>query len=50
MIEKFSFEELTLKGAYLIKPFYADDSRGGLVKDYNDEIFRENGSWRFCVG
>ncbi len=43
MIEKFQFEELELKGAYLIRPFFASDERGGLVKDYNIETFRANG-------
>ena len=43
MIEKFQFEELELKGAYLIKPFFASDERGGLVKDYNIDMFRANG-------
>lgn len=43
MIKGFRFQELDLKGAYLIKPFYATDERGGLIKDYNYETFRENG-------
>lgn len=43
MIEKFQFQELELKGAYLIKPFYATDERGGLLKDYNIDTFRANG-------
>lgn len=43
MIEKFQFQELELKGAYLIKPFYATDERGGLLKDYNIDVFRANG-------
>ena len=43
MIQKFEFQELDLKGAYLIKPFYATDHRGGLIKDYNVDVFRENG-------
>ena len=43
MIEKFHFHELTLKGAYLIKPFYASDERGALIKDYNVDTFRANG-------
>lgn len=43
MVQKFDFQELDLKGAYLIKPFYATDERGGLVKDYNIDIFKENG-------
>ena len=43
MIEKFQFEELPLKGAFLIKPFYATDDRGGFVKDYNIDVFKANG-------
>ena len=43
MIQKFSFEELPLNGAYLIKPFYADDLRGGFVKDYSTELLLANG-------
>ena len=39
MITKFSFEELDLKGAYKIQPFYATDERGGFVKDYNIDMF-----------
>lgn len=42
-MQKFEFNELELKGAYVITPFYAKDSRGGLLKDFNEEIFRENG-------
>ena len=43
MIQKFEFQELDLKGAWLIKPFYATDHRGGLIKDYNVDVFREHG-------
>lgn len=43
MIQKFEFQELELEGAYLIKPFFAEDNRGGFVKDYNIEIFKTNG-------
>lgn len=43
MIEKFEFTETDLKGAYLITPFYATDERGGFIKDYNIDSFRENG-------
>ena len=42
-MRKFEFKELPLKGAYLIQPFYADDERGGFVKDYNIEMFKANG-------
>ena len=43
MIQKFDFQELDLKGAYLIKPFFASDERGAFIKDYNIETFRANG-------
>lgn len=43
MIQKFEFEELDLKGAYLIKPFVAYDERGYLLKDYSEEVFKANG-------
>lgn len=43
MIQKFDFQELELKGAYSITPFYASDNRGGFVKDYNIDVFKENG-------
>ena len=43
MIQKFSFEELDLKGAYLIKPFVAYDDRGYFIKDYSKEGFEDNG-------
>ncbi len=43
MVKKFEFKELDLKGAYLIKPFYATDERGGLIKDYNIAIFKAHG-------
>lgn len=43
MIQKFEFQELDLKDAFKIKPFYATDERGGFVKDYNVEMFKANG-------
>lgn len=43
MIKKFEINELGLRGAFLIKPFYASDMRGGFIKDYNVDIFKENG-------
>lgn len=43
MLQKFDFQELDLKGAYLIKPFFATDDRGGLIKDYNVNTFKDNG-------
>lgn len=43
MVQKFEFKELDLKGAYLITPFCATDGRGGLIKDYNIDVFKANG-------
>ena len=43
MVQKFEFKELELKGAFLIKPFYASDDRGGFIKDYNVDTFKANG-------
>lgn len=43
MIQKWNFEELELTGAYLIDPFFASDERGGLIKDYNIEVFKDHG-------
>lgn len=43
MIQKFDFQPLELKGAYLITPFCATDERGGLIKDYNTDTFKANG-------
>lgn len=43
MITKFNFEELDLKGAFKIQPFYTTDERGGFIKDYNIDMFKANG-------
>lgn len=43
MIQKWNFEEMDLKGAYIIKPFFATDDRGGLIKDYNIDVFKAQG-------
>ena len=43
MIQKFEFYELDLAGAYHITPFFASDERGGLIKDYNVDVFRSAG-------
>lgn len=42
-MQKWNFEKLELEGAYKITPFYADDIRGGFLKDYSKEIFENNG-------
>ena len=43
MIQKFKFQEMDLKGAYIITPFYATDERGCLIKDYNIQTYKEAG-------
>ena len=43
MVQNFEFNKLELDGAYLIKPFYATDIRGGFIKDYNVDVFKQNG-------
>lgn len=43
MIQKFEFQVMDFKGAYAIKPFYAIDDRGGLIKDYNIDTFKAAG-------
>ena len=42
-MQKWNFEKLSLDGAYKITPFYADDIRGGFIKDYSQEVFKQNG-------
>lgn len=42
-VNRFEFKELELKGSFLIQPFYSADERGGFVKDYNVDLFYENG-------
>lgn len=43
MVQRFDFQEMDLKGAYIITPFYSTDLRGGLIKDYNEEIYKAAG-------
>lgn len=43
MISPMSFEELPLRGSWLIRPFFSDDNRGAFVKDYNVESFAAHG-------
>lgn len=43
MVQKWNFEKIDLEGAYCITPFFASDERGGFIKDYNIDVFRENG-------
>lgn len=42
-MQKWNFEELEMKGAYKITPFFNDDNRGGFLKDYSKEMFENNG-------
>ena len=42
-METFHFQPLDLSGAYLIRPFWSEDQRGGFIKDYNIDTFREAG-------
>lgn len=42
-MDKWNFIMTSLSGAYEITPFYADDARGGFIKDYSKEIFEANG-------
>ena len=43
IMQKWNFEKLDLEGAYKITPFFADDNRGGFLKDYSKEVFEKNG-------
>ena len=38
MVQKWDFQELDLKGAYIIKPFFASDERGGLILIYSKKM------------
>jgi dTDP-4-dehydrorhamnose 3,5-epimerase len=37
------FKELSLSGAYMIKPFIADDLRGRFIKDFSYDDLKSNG-------
>lgn len=43
MVQEFEFKETYLKDAYEIKPFCVTDNRGAFIKDYNIEVFKNNG-------
>lgn len=43
MIQKFNFNELDLKDAFIIDPFIATDERGLFIKDYSKEEFEKIG-------
>ncbi len=40
---KWEFKKTSFSGAYVITPFFADDVRGGFIKDYSKEVFQQNG-------
>ncbi len=42
-MSSFSFQKLDIEDAYLITSFSADDCRGSFVKNYEINVFRENG-------
>lgn len=42
-MQKWNFEELEMKGAYKVTPFFTADVRGGFLKDYSKEVFEQNG-------
>lgn len=42
-MQPFEFIKLDLEGAYLIKPFCSEDLRGKFIKDYNIDVFLNNG-------
>lgn len=37
------FKTTELNGVFLIEPFCANDNRGYFLKDYNENVFKENG-------
>lgn len=39
----FVFQELELRGAYLISNFYAGDNRGGFTKSFEKDVYKEAG-------
>jgi dTDP-4-dehydrorhamnose 3,5-epimerase len=43
MMRAFSFENTKFKGVYLIDSFSTEDNRGYFVKDFEKDIFAENG-------
>lgn len=43
MIQKFEFYPTEIAGLIEVRPFYADDVRGGFTKDYSREIFEASG-------
>ena len=43
MVQQFRFEKTGFPEVIRITPFSASDDRGGIVKDYAEEPFAENG-------
>jgi dTDP-4-dehydrorhamnose 3,5-epimerase len=43
MIQKFDFQKLDLKGAYIINPFFTIDERGSFIKSFEKNIYEEMG-------
>jgi len=42
-MSNFSFEKLDIDGAYLIRAFHAEDGRGCFIKNFEKDLFEENG-------
>ena len=42
-MQKFKFIHTDFEGVLLIKPFVSEDERGAFIKDYSDEVFKQNG-------
>lgn len=47
-MEMFSFEPLSISGAYIIRSFFSEDNRGCFVKSFEKDIFAEHGIQFFC--
>ncbi len=43
MIQQFEFQEKEISGVFLITPFSVGDERGGMTKDYSQEMFQKQG-------
>lgn len=42
-MQNFEYFSTKFEGAYFINPFVAEDNRGGFIKDYNINLFEQNG-------
>lgn len=47
-MNKIQFKEMSIKDVYLIHPLKVEDDRGGLIKDYSEEMFQQRGI-NLCV-